>query len=82
VAGLNIDISEYNEFPPTNYFVPFAAHIQLKDGTPEEYMHPMEQETLFNKLMEQSIDNPDQANLKEEIGRMLEAPRFDIRSPK
>jgi hypothetical protein len=42
----------------------------------------MEQEALFAKLMEQSIDNPDQVNLKEQIGRMLEAPRFDIRSPK
>jgi hypothetical protein len=82
VAGLNIDISEYDEFPPTTYFVPWAAHIQLADGTPEEYIHPMEQEALFAKLMEQSIDNPDQVNLKEQIGRMMEAPRFDIRSPK
>jgi hypothetical protein len=32
--------------------------------------------------MAQSIDNPDQVNLKEQIGRMLDAPRFDIRSPK
>jgi hypothetical protein len=82
VAGLNIDISEYDEFPPTTYFVPWAAHVQLADGTPEEYIHPMEQEALYAKLMEQSVDNPDQANLKEEINRMLEAPRFDIRSPK
>jgi len=82
VAGLNIDISEYDEFPATTYFVPWAAHVQLQDGTPEQYIHPMEQEMLFKKLMEQSIENPDQANLKEQIGRMLEAPRFDIRSPK
>ena len=82
VAGLNIDISEYDEFPATTYFVPWAAHVQLQDGTPEQYIHPMEQEIFFKKLMEQSIENPDQANLKEEIGRMLEAPRFDIRSPK
>ena len=82
VAGLNIDIAEYGEFPPTTYFVPWAAHVQLQGGTPQEYLHPMEQEMLFKKLMEQSIDNPDQANLKEEIGRMLQAPRFDIRSPK
>lgn len=57
-------------------------NIQLADGTPEEYIHSMEQEALFAKLMEQSVDNPDQVNLKEEISRMLEAPRFDIRSPK
>ena len=42
----------------------------------------MEQGALFAKLMDQSAENPDQKNLKEEIGRMLEAPRFDIRSPK
>jgi hypothetical protein len=82
VAGLNIDISEYDEFPPTTYFVPWTAHVQLKDGTPEQYIHPMEQGALFEKLMDQSTENPDQKNLKEEIGRMLEAPRFDIRSPK
>jgi len=82
VAGLNIDISEYDEFPANTYFVPWAAHIQLQDGTPEQYTHPMEQEMLFKKLMEQSIENPDQASLKEEISRMLQAPRFDIRSAK
>ncbi|MFO7605371.1 MAG: hypothetical protein R6W72_03575 [Desulfurivibrionaceae bacterium] len=82
VAGLNIDISEYGEYPATTYFVPWAAHVQLEKGTPKEYFHPIEQDAIFNKIMEQSIDNPDQANLKEEIGRMLEAPRFDIRSPK
>lgn len=82
IAGLNIDISEYQEFPATTYFVPWAAHVQLRGTTPEEYQHPIEQENLFNKLMEMSIENPDQVNLKEKIGRMLVAPRFDIRSPK
>ncbi|MCD6533848.1 MAG: hypothetical protein J7L25_07200, partial [Deltaproteobacteria bacterium] len=82
VSGLNIDISEYEGFPATTYFVPWAAHIQLKDGTPEEYVHPVEQEHLFDLIMEQSIENPEQTDLKEQIGRMLEAPRFDIRSPK
>ena len=82
VAGLNIDIAEYGEFPATTYFVPWAAHVQLKDGTPKKYIHPMEQEAICRKLMEQSIENPDQVNLKEQIGRMLKAPRFDIRSPK
>ena len=79
VAGLNIDISERGGFPPTNYFVPWAAHVQLKDGTPIEYSHPIEQENLFAKLMEQSPENKDQADLKDNIQRMLKAPRFDIR---
>ena len=82
VAGLNIDISEYEGYPATTYFVPWAAHIQLKDGMPGEYGHPLEQNRLFALLMAQDIANPEQADLKEQIGRMLAAPRFDIRSPK
>lgn len=81
VAGLNIDISEYEGYPATTYFVPWAAHIQLKHGTPEEYIKPLEQERLFTLLMEQDSLNPEQTDLKEEINRMLEAPRFDIISP-
>lgn len=79
IGGLNIDISEYGGFPPTNYFVPWSAHVQLEKGTPQEFSHPIEQEDLFAKLMEQSPENPDQADLKENIQRMLKAPRFDIR---
>ncbi len=82
IAGLNIDISENENLPVMNYFVPWAAHVQISGSTPKEYIHPMEQTKLFAKLMEQSVDNPDQVNLKEQIGRMLEAPKFDIRSPK
>ncbi len=82
IAGLNIDISEHDDYPATTYFVPWAAHIQLKDNTPAEYVHPMEQEHLYTLLMEQKSENPEQADLKEQINRMLEAPRFDIRSPK
>ena len=82
VTGLNLDISEFEGFPATTYFVPWAAHIQLQNGAPEEYAHPVEQDRLFELIMAQSIENSDQVNLKEEIGRMLQAPRFDIRSPK
>jgi hypothetical protein len=82
VAGLNIDISEYDDYPATNYFVPWTAYVQLQGGTPPQYKHNIEQGVLFDKLMSQSVENPDQVNLKEEIGRMLKAPRFDIRSPK
>ncbi len=80
IAGLNIDISEYEGFPATTYFVPWAAYIQLMNGTPDEYARPVERERLFALIMEQSLENPDQVNLKEEIGRMLKAPRFDIRA--
>jgi hypothetical protein len=32
-------------------------------------------------LAEQASVNPDQADLKKQINRMLEVPRFDIKSP-
>lgn len=82
IAGLNLDISETDDFPATNYFVPWAAHIQLEGEGPGEHAHPMEQDELYDNLMTHSIENPDQVNLKEEIGRMLKMPHYDIRSPK
>ncbi len=81
IAGINLDISEHKDYPATTYFVPWAAHIQLRGETPMEYIHPLEQEALFAKIMAQDINNPDQIDLKENIQRMLQAPRFDIRAP-
>jgi hypothetical protein len=80
VAGLNIDIPEYEGYPQTTYFAPWAAHVQLEGGTPSRYIHPLEQVELFTKLMGLSAKNPDQFDLKESIQRMLEAPRLDIKS--
>lgn len=80
IAGLNIDISENEELPVMNYFVPWAAHVQLKDGTPAEYTHPIEQHELYKKLMAQSPENFDQIDLKENIRSILKAPRLDIKS--
>jgi hypothetical protein len=82
VAGLNIDISAYNNYPETTYFVPWAAHVQLKDACPSEYIHPLDQDQLYAKLMEQSTSNADQISLKDEIYRMLQAPRYDIYTPR
>ncbi len=82
IAGLNIDISENEDYPATTYFVPWAAHIQLQNNKAAEYIHPVEQDQLYKLIMEQDSINPDQADLKEQIGRMLEAPRLDIHSPK
>lgn len=48
VTGLNIDISKNEDLPETNYFVPWAAHIQLKDGEKEKYIHTIEQDELYN----------------------------------
>ncbi|MBW2682350.1 MAG: hypothetical protein JRC69_02175 [Deltaproteobacteria bacterium] len=80
IAGLNIDIPGDEDFPLMNYFVPWAAHVQLEDGTSGEYTHPIEQDELFAKLMEQSSENLDQMDLKENIRRILKTPRLDIKS--
>jgi len=80
IAGLNIDIPAIGDLPVMNYFVPWAAHVQLKDGTPEQYTHPLEQDDLHAKLMAQKFSNPDQIDLKENIRRILKAPRLNIRS--
>ncbi len=82
IAGLNIDIPEYDGFPPSTYFVPWAAHIQIRGNVGSDFRHPVEQDALYNMLMAESIKNPDETDLKEEITRMLKSPRFDIRSPK
>ncbi len=79
IAGLNIDIPEYNGFPPHTYFIPWAAHVQLGNETPKEYIHPIEQEALYKKLMAQDSENPDQADQKENIRTILNAPRLDIK---
>ena len=80
VAGLNIDISATDELPVMNYFVPWAAHVQLKSGAQQEYIHPIEQNDLYHKLMAQSAENLDQLDLKENIKRILKAPRLNISS--
>jgi hypothetical protein len=56
--------------------------IQLRSNPNGDFMLPVEQEALYNMLMCESIKNPDETNLKEEITGMLKSPRFDIRSPK
>ncbi len=82
IAGLNLDIASYHGHPETTYFVPWAAYIQLKDSCPSEYIHPLEQDRLFQKLSEQSTINPSQISIKDEIDKMLHTPRYDIYTPR
>lgn len=82
IAGLNLDISSYHGHPETTYFVPWAAFIQLKDSCPTEYIHPLEQDRLFDKLSEQSSVNNSQTSIKDQIDKMLHTPRYDIYTPR
>lgn len=82
IAGLNLDISGYQGHPETTYFVPWAAHIQLKGSCPSEYIHPLEQDRLFAKLSKQSSVNNSQTTIKDQIDKMLHTPRYDIYTPR
>lgn len=64
ISGLNIDISprEGQLFPLTK-FLPWAAYVKQKDGKG----HLFEQKELFNKLLNQPEDNPDEVNLEDAI---------------
>jgi len=81
IAGLNLDISRHADYPANTFFVPWAAYVQSRDDDASEHRLPMEQERIHALLMEQDMENPDQISLSDEITRMLESPRFDIRSP-
>ena len=64
ISGLNIDISPQSEqiFPLTK-FIPWAAYIQDENGQQQTW----EQKELYEKLMQQSLENTDQINLESAI---------------
>ncbi len=69
VSGLHIDISpQPGQIFPLTKFVPWAAYFQDSDGSHETY----EQEVLWELLMEQSTENPDQIHMDEAIHQMEE----------
>ena len=67
ISGLNVDISpEVGQLFPLTKFIPWAAYYQTIDGKHETW----EQPELYERLKQQSIDNPDQVNLEEAIHEM------------
>ncbi len=64
ISGLNVDISPQKEqlFPLTK-FIPWAAYVQDEYGEQQTW----EQAELFEKLIKQSTENPDQINLEAAI---------------
>lgn len=67
LAGLNIDISPHcgQAFPLTKY-VPWAAYIQREDGSRQV----LEQDAIWQRLLDQPEDNPDEVDLDEAIRAM------------
>lgn len=64
ISGLNVDISpQKDQLFPLTKFIPWAAYVQDEHGN----KHTWEQRELFEKLKEQSTENPAQINLEAAI---------------
>ncbi len=75
VSGIHVDVSpkESQLFPLTK-FVPWAAYIQKENG--EGYT--LEQQELYDVLMEQSAENPHKIDLTEAIHKMEDEPEIRL----
>ena len=67
ISGINVDISPPKDqlFPLTK-FIPWAAYVQDEQGNQEIW----EQAEIFERLSQQSLENPDQIDLEEAIETM------------
>ena len=75
VAGLNIDVSPPQGMPfPLTKFVPWAAYVQLRDGTRQL----LEQDALVETLLAQSAVNADQMSFDAAIRAMAEAESVSL----
>ena len=76
ISGLNIDISprEGQLFPLTK-FVPWAAFVKQKNGKGKLF----EQKELFNELLNQREDNPDEVDLEVAIQKMEDSKEIKIK---
>ncbi len=75
ISGLNVDISpqEGQVFPLTK-FIPWAAYVQDELGNHQTW----EQAEVFEKLQQQSTDNPDQLDMEMAIEIMESATEIHL----
>ncbi|MCU7940428.1 MAG: hypothetical protein KZQ64_07685 [gamma proteobacterium symbiont of Bathyaustriella thionipta] len=75
MSGLNVDISpqEGQVFPLTK-FIPWAAYVQDENGNHQTW----EQAEVFEKLQEQSTENPDQLDMETAIDIMERATEIHL----
>lgn len=67
ISGLNVDISPNpGQLFPLTKFIPWAAYVQNADNSHRTW----EQPELYQRLVEQPTDNPDQVDLEAAIGTM------------
>jgi len=75
ISCLNIDISpQEGQLFPLTKCLPWAAYIQNDDGS----SRTLEQPEIFELLMQQSTENPDQINLEAAIQQMIDAHEVEI----
>ena len=75
VSCLHIDISpEAGQVFPLTKCVPWAAYIQNEDGSTST----LEQDEIFDLLMAQSTENPDQIDLEAAIQEMKDVPEIKV----
>eukprot|EP00930_Biecheleria_cincta_P013382 TRINITY_DN1195_c0_g2_i1.p1 TRINITY_DN1195_c0_g2~~TRINITY_DN1195_c0_g2_i1.p1 ORF type:complete len:539 (-),score=107.82 TRINITY_DN1195_c0_g2_i1:79-1659(-) len=77
ISGLNIDVSpeqDLTEAFPTTMFLPWAAYVQLQDGS----RRVVEQSELVSELFSQSTENPDAIDMEESIRQLFVRKRSRI----
>lgn len=75
IAGLNVDVSPPQGLPfPLTKFVPWAAYIQLRDGS----TRLLEQDAIVEALLAQPATNPDQLSFDAAIRAMAEAETISL----
>ena len=75
LSGLNVDISpQPGQLFPLTKFIPWAAYFKDENGSHETW----EQSELYDKLMAQSMENPDQVDLETAIGIMEKAQEIQL----
>ncbi len=75
ISGLNVDVSPPPGLPfPLTKFIPWAAYIQMRDGT----SRILEQEALVAALLSQPTTNPDQISFDAAIRAMAEAETITL----
>ena len=75
VSGLNVDISpEPGQLFPLTKFVPWAAFHQTRDGSHQTW----EQDELYERIIRQPKENPDQVDLEGAIHTMKEVQEIKL----
>jgi hypothetical protein len=75
ISGLNVDISPSpGQVFPLTKFIPWAAYVQDEQGNHETW----EQAELYQRLMEQPTENPDQENLEKAIEDMRQVQEIKL----